>query len=210
MTIWKSKNVTIFNNEIFLPLAFLFQAKKRKKKDRIKNSNSHVGSPSRYIKTNFNRSLTNSSSTSGFILCDWRKKLIKVGVAHYSQTSISAGKPRELRGSVASTIQASFDELVIKWNNQTTISTLKGNIHIPWQISRRCSGSVDPIYASCHQSHLPECRYSIRLIIEILSQVSFPMTFFFFLFSNHPLWRCNWMYYCEKKRIAFFFHDLLL
>ena len=78
-------------------------------------------SPSRFIKINFDGSLTNSSAAGSFIFHDWTCKLIKAGVAYYNHISSLVAKAKVLHDGVNIAIQTGFKKLIIESDNKIVI-----------------------------------------------------------------------------------------
>ena len=145
-SIWKSRNATVFNNEIFNPIACLVRAKKANAEWRIQTCMSvdhYFRGPSSsptpsihlvrwhppslgFIKFNFDGSLINSSAAGGFIIRDWTSKLVKAGAHFYGNTSILVAEARALRDGLRLAIQAGFKQIAIERDNKIVIQALKG------------------------------------------------------------------------------------
>ena len=153
-SIWKSRNATVFNNEIFNPVACLIRAKKATAEWRIRTCMSvdhsfrgpssplttsihlvrwHPPSPG-FVKLNFGGSLINLAAAGSFIIRDWTGKLVKAGAGYYGETSILVAEARALRDGLRSAIQARFKQIAIEGDNNIVNQALKGHIQVPWQI----------------------------------------------------------------------------
>jgi len=88
--------------------------------------------PPGFLKFNFDGSLINSSVAGGFLIRDWRRRLIKAGAMYYGDTSILVVEVRALRDGFRLAIQAGFKHIVIEGNNKIVIQALKGKIQVPW------------------------------------------------------------------------------
>jgi len=58
----------------------------------------------RFVKINFDRSLYNDLAAGGYIIQDWKGKVVKVGSAYDDQTSIITEESQPLRDDVQETI----------------------------------------------------------------------------------------------------------
>ena len=112
-SVWKCRNKVMFSNEIFNPLACLIMAKKAYAEWRIRSCismddifrgpSSTPSIPSHkfvwwyppnpgWVKLNFGDSINHYSATGGFILRDWRSKVIKLGTTNYDHASSLVAK----------------------------------------------------------------------------------------------------------------------
>ena len=87
-----------------------------------------------WIKINFDGSLQNSSSTGGFIIRDWRGKVLNIGTLNYGDSVIIVAEGRALRDGVQAAIASGYRRLHIEGDNMAVIEALKGSSATPWQL----------------------------------------------------------------------------
>ena len=79
-------------------------------------------------------SLNKSSSSGGFILWDWKDKLIKAGTTYYGQTFILVAETRALRDGIRSAIQGGYNKIETDGDNLIVIEALRDKFKVAWQI----------------------------------------------------------------------------
>jgi len=84
--------------------------------------------PPRVVKLNFDGSLSHNSAIGGFIIRDWISQLIKVGAAHYGESSILIAEARALRDGIKAATKVGIKHLLIEGDNATVIRALRGGI----------------------------------------------------------------------------------
>ena len=130
-SMWKERNIVVFENKFFDPLRCLIKAKKAFTEWRIQSclsaDYSRRGSsspplkpfhlarwnppPPGFVKINFDGSLSNSSVAGGYVISDWTGKLLQAGTANYGTTSMVVAEARALRDGVSAAIQSGFNSL---------------------------------------------------------------------------------------------------
>jgi len=144
-SIWKVRNNVIFRNEIFKPLVCLVPAKKASAEwlirscisvdDYFKGPSSTPSSTNiklvrwyppqpGVVKVNFDDSCINSAAAGGFILRDWRGKIIKVSAANYGLTSSLVAEARALKDGVLLAVQAGYSKISMEGDNVLVIQAL--------------------------------------------------------------------------------------
>jgi len=87
-----------------------------------------------WIKINFDGSLQNSSSVGGFIIRDWRGKVLKIGASNYGDSAIIVAEGRALHDGVQEAIASGYRRLHIERDNVPVIEALKGSSSTPWHL----------------------------------------------------------------------------
>jgi len=67
-----------------------------------------------WIKINFDGSLHNTSAAGGFIIQDWRGKVLMIGASNYGDTSIIVAEGRALRDGVQAAFGAGYRSYTLK------------------------------------------------------------------------------------------------
>jgi len=153
-SIWKTKNEVIFLNEIFKPMQCIIKAKRLSAKWRIRSCLSVDDyfkglspTPSKtrhfiqwqspnpnWIKINLDGSFQNTLAAGGFIIWDWRGKVLRIGASNYGNTSILVAEGRALRDGVQPAIAVGHGRLHIEGDILVVIEALKGTSATPWQL----------------------------------------------------------------------------
>ena len=154
-TIWKGRNVVLFQNENFNPIACIIKAKRACAEWSIRNCLSvddyYIGCPFGpvsknkiaqlepppigRVKLNFDGSVLHTSATGGYIIRDWRGTILRARSHQYGCTSVIMAEARALRDGVQAATVAGYKDIIVEGDNQLIINALLGTISTTWQIS---------------------------------------------------------------------------
>lgn len=106
------------------------QVGRRLKKNHVRGNAPPMG----YIKINFDGSVKRGEATTGYIIRDFRGRMIKAGTTKLGEGSVLLAKAIALRNGVKATFEMGFRRLYIEGDSTCVIQALRGEFVSPWSI----------------------------------------------------------------------------
>uniref|UniRef100_A0A7C9DFJ2 RNase H type-1 domain-containing protein n=1 Tax=Opuntia streptacantha TaxID=393608 RepID=A0A7C9DFJ2_OPUST len=176
-SIWKSRNAMIFDNEAPKPMGSLIRAKRTWAEWQLRMSvlNPHSTPPSHsshnseatrligwrsppggYLKLNFDGTHSSSGAAAGFVLRDWRGRLIQAGTRFLEDAPILVAEATAMRDGIKAALATGSRKLLVEGDNKIVIQAIKGQIHTPWQIQTLIQDirNMIPPYVDCLFQHI--------------------------------------------------------
>ena len=155
-SIWKTRNSTVFRNEIPHAAVTLIRAKKASAEWRIRHkltsslqpphppfpsppTKQLVGiawekPPEGSIKVNFDGSKNSHTAAGSYIMRDWSGHLLQAGAFNLGAASVLIAEATAMRNGLRAAIEAGFSNIHIEGDNKILIQAVQGRIQPPWEI----------------------------------------------------------------------------
>lgn len=150
-SIWKSRNVVVFKNEIYNCIGTIIRATKTlvrmEGEENIRfRCNIFIPSifssfiswakpPGGFIKINFDESKSSSSAARGFVTRSWDGRFLQVGTTNLKATLVVlVAETTAVRNGVRTAVHAGCRSIVLEYYNQVLIKARRGGVQIPWEI----------------------------------------------------------------------------